>query len=59
MPAGGSSNALGDFYKDLPATGMKPTMARLTLARKIAAIVLKILEKGGRFDPEQLKRQAA
>jgi hypothetical protein len=38
---------------------MKPTMARLTLARKIAAIVLKVWKKGGRFDPEQLKRQAA
>jgi transposase len=59
MQASGSSNALGDFYKDWLATGMKPTMARLTLARKIAAIVLKIWKKGGRFDPEQLKRQAA
>jgi len=59
MHASRSSNALGDFYKDLLATGMKPTMARLTLARKIAAIVLKIWKKGGRFDPEQLKRQAA
>jgi transposase len=54
-----SSNALGEFYQDLLATGMKPPMARLTLARKIAAIVLKIWKKGGRFDPEQLKRQAA
>jgi hypothetical protein len=33
---------LGDLYKNLLATGMKPTMARLTLARKIAAIVSKI-----------------
>jgi hypothetical protein len=32
---------------------------RLTLARKLAAIVLTIWKKGGRFDPEQLKRQAA
>jgi hypothetical protein len=59
MHASRSSNALGDLCKDLLATGMKPTMARLTLARKIAAIVLKIWKKGGRFDPEQLKRQAA
>ena len=48
-----------EFTQDLLATGMKPTMARLTLARKIAAIVLTIWKKGGRFDPEQLKRQAA
>jgi transposase len=54
-----SGNALGELYQDLLATGMKPAMARLTLARKIAAIVLKIWKKGGRFDPEQLKRQAA
>jgi hypothetical protein len=40
-------------------TGMKPAMVRLTVARKIAAIVLTIWKKGGRFDPEQLKRQAA
>jgi len=34
-------------------------MARLTLARKIAAISLTIWKKGERFDPEQLKTQAA
>jgi transposase len=50
-----SRDALGDFYQNLLAKGMKPTMARLTLARKIAAIVLTIWKKGGRFDPGQLK----
>jgi transposase len=50
---------LRDFYQDLLAKGMKPAMARLTLARKLAAIVLKIWKKGERFDPAQLKRQAA
>jgi len=50
---------LGDFYQNLLARGMKPAMARLTLARKIAAIVLKIWKKGERFDPGQLKRQCA
>ena len=34
-------------------------MARLTLARKIAAITLALWKKGGRFDAEQLKTQAA
>jgi len=43
----------------LLAKGMKPAMARLTLARKMAAIVLKIWKKGERFDPGELKRQAA
>jgi hypothetical protein len=50
---------LGDFYQNLLAKGMKPAMARLTLARKMAAIVLKIWKKGERFDPGQLKQQAA
>ena len=50
--------SLGEPYQNLVASGMKPARARLTLARKIAAIVLKIWKKGGRFDPEQLKRQA-
>ena len=34
-------------------------MARLTLARKIAAIALKIWKKGESFDAEQVKPQAA
>jgi len=48
-----------DFYAALLAKGMKPEMARLTLARKIAAITLTLWKKGGRFDAEQLKPQAA
>jgi hypothetical protein len=43
----------------LLAKGMKPAMARLTLARKIAAIVLIVWKKGARFDGEHLKPQAA
>ncbi len=48
-----------DFYAALFAKGMKPTMARLTLARKIAAITLILWKKGARFDAEYLKQQAA
>jgi len=47
------------FYLGLLAKGMRPEMARLTLARKIAAITLKIWKKGETFDPEYLKPQAA
>ncbi len=58
--AGASSkDPLGEFYRNLLARGMEPPRARLTLARKIAAIVLKIWKKGERFDPAQLKPQAA
>jgi transposase len=48
-----------DFYASLVARGMKPSMARLTLARKIAAITLLVWKKGVRFDAEHLKQQAA
>jgi len=50
---------LQDFYVSLVAKGIRPTMARLTLARKIAAISLTIWKKGVNFDPKQLHRQAA
>jgi transposase len=48
-----------DFYDALLAKGMKPTMARLTLARKMAAITLSVWKKGDRFDAQHLRRQAA
>jgi transposase len=50
---------LQDFYAALLAKGMRPAMARLTLARKIAAITLSIWKKGERFDTKHLKPQAA
>ena len=50
---------LRDFYLALLDKGMKPTMARLTLARKIAAMALVLWKKGARFDAEKLKSQAA
>jgi transposase len=48
-----------DFYEACVARGMKPHLARLTLARKIAAITLLVWKKGVRFDAEHLKQQAA
>jgi transposase len=48
-----------EFYAALVARGMKPPMARLTLARKIAAITLIVWKKGVCFDAEHLKQQAA
>jgi transposase len=50
---------LCDFYVVLVEKGMRPTMARLTLARKMAAITLTIWKKGVEFDAKQLNRQAA
>src|ERR1700675_1743192 len=54
-----TSGPFQDFYLALLAKGMKVSMARLTLARKIAAIVLIVWKKGARFDAEHLKQQAA
>ena len=50
---------LQEFYQAALAKGTKPTMARLTLARKIAAITLTLWKKGESFDIEKLKSQAA
>ena len=47
-----------NFYKTLLAKGMRPTMARLTLARKIAAITLIVWKKGASFDASYLKQAA-
>jgi transposase len=50
---------LQDLYQAALTKGIKPTMARLTLARKIAAITLILWKKEERFDAQQVKRQAA
>src|SRR5438094_5692432 len=50
---------LCDFYVALVEKGMRPTMACLTLARKMAAITLTIWKKGVVFDPKQLQPKAA
>jgi transposase len=48
-----------DFYQGLLAKGIKPELARLTLARKIAAMVLTLWKKGESFDAKHVKPQAA
>src|SRR5260221_6016553 len=48
-----------EFYAELLAKGMRPEMARLTLARKIATIVLIVWKRGVRFDAQHLKPQTA
>jgi len=54
-----SAGPFQEFHARLLAKGMKPDMAKLTLARKIAAITLTIWRKGASFDANQLKAQAA
>jgi len=59
MQTSTAAGPLHDFYENLLAKGRKPTMARLTLARKIAAITLIVWKKEVRFDAKHLKQQAA
>jgi transposase len=50
---------LQEFYTVLLTKGMRPEMARLTLARKIATIVLIVWKRGVCFDAQYLKPQTA
>ena len=43
------------YLEGLKKRGISAEMARLTLARKIAAIALRIWKKGEAFDPKKLK----
>jgi transposase len=57
--AAGMTGPFLNFYEACVARGVKPHMARLTLARKIAAITLLVWKKGVCFDAKHLKQQAA
>ena len=59
MRASTAAGPLHDFYAALLVKERKPTMAQLTLARKIAAITLIVWKKEVRFDANHLKQQAA
>jgi len=59
ITASGREGPFRIFYQGLLDKGILPAMARLTLARKIAAITLTIWKKGEAFDAEHLKTQAA
>ncbi len=46
-----------DFYRGLLARGLDAELARVTLARKLAAIVLRLWKTGEGFDPRKLTLQ--
>ena len=48
-----------EFYTALLTKGLRPEMARLTLARNIAPIVLMVWKRGACFDAQHLKPQTA
>jgi len=47
-----------DFYEGMIARGMRAELASVTLARKLAAITLRLWKKGERYDPTQLTTSA-
>ncbi|MGH7470643.1 MAG: transposase [Longimicrobiales bacterium] len=49
---------LRDFYQGMIARGMREELARVTLARKVAAVTLRVWKRGERFDPAKLTVQA-
>jgi transposase len=53
---GGQREPYRQYLQGLQDRGMRKEMARLTLARKIAAIALTIWKKGESFDPKKLNR---
>jgi hypothetical protein len=57
--ASGRAGALREWYEGLLARGMRPELARVTLARKLAALTLRLWKRGEGYDPTQLTVQAS
>ena len=52
--AGSRSEPYRSYVEGLQQKGIRTEMARLTLARKIAAVALRVWKKGETFDPKKL-----
>jgi len=50
---------LQEFYLGMVGRGMKPELARVTLARKLAALTLHRWKTGETYDSSKLSRQGA
>ena len=51
-----NANPLRDHYDSLLAGGTKPNLAKLTIARQVAAIVLAMWKAKEKYDPERIAR---
>jgi len=47
------------WYGELLARGLRPELARVTVARKIAAVTLAVWKAGASFDADAVMKQAA
>jgi len=54
----GRAGEFQDLYRAMIARGMREDMARLTLARKFAALTLRLWKTGEPYDPAKLTAQA-
>ena len=55
--AASASGPLGEYYKASVGRGVDKDPAKVTLARKIAAVALRLWKKGEVFDPKKLTMQ--
>jgi transposase len=53
------SGEFKEYYQERIARGMRPEMARLCVARKLAAIALMVYKKGESYDPTRVNKSAA
>jgi transposase len=53
----GRPGPLQELYRGMLERGMRPELARVTLARKLAAVVLHVWKTGERYDPSKLTKQ--
>lgn len=56
--AAAKAGPLKNLYDRCVAGGVRKEMAELTLARKLASVVLRLWKKGELWDPEKLTTQA-
>lgn len=52
-----TSDPLHEHYLRLTSAGSKPNLAKLTIARRVAAIVLRMWKDEKEYDPNELKQQ--
>ena len=57
-PAASRPGPLQDYYERMVRQGMRPELARVTLTRKLAALMLRLWKTGEVYDPTKLSVQA-